>query len=92
MQARPHHRLPARLSSISVSDGASDFDLRREYIDMTKPGVQKPHWEPCAFARRAWTGCKPLLGFPRPETQISSEKKALKKQRMANMTSFASST
>lgn len=46
-------RLPAKLSSISVSVGASVLDLSNEYIDITKPGVQKPHWEPCALARRA---------------------------------------
>ena len=48
-----YQRLPARLSSISVSVGADVLDLSNEYIDMTKPGVQKPHWEPCALASRA---------------------------------------
>jgi len=61
-----HQRLPARASSISCSVGASVLDLSREYMDMTKPGVQKPHCEPCALARRSWTGCSPSLGFPMP--------------------------
>ena len=26
------------------------------YMLMTKPGVQKPHWEPCACARALCTG------------------------------------
>ena len=24
---------------------------------ITMPGVQNPHWEPCIFAIRSWTGC-----------------------------------
>jgi hypothetical protein len=42
-QARAYQRLPARASSISVSQGGSVFERSREYMDITNPGVQKPH-------------------------------------------------
>ena len=50
------HRLPPRASSISSSVGLVFLDLSSAYMLMTKPGVQKPHWEPCACARALCTG------------------------------------
>ena len=41
--------LPWKASSISSSVGVALF-RRREYMDMTNPGVQNPHWDPWAFA------------------------------------------
>ena len=37
----------------------SGFGLFRSsvYMDMTMPGVQKPHCEPCDSAIRCWTAC-----------------------------------
>ena len=29
--------------------------LSRVYMDMTMPGVQKPHWDPWESAMRCWT-------------------------------------
>lgn len=63
---RAYHKLPARASSISCSVGGSVLDLRREYIDITKPGVQNPHWDPWAFESLSWTGWSPSLGLPIP--------------------------
>lgn len=45
-----HQRLPARFSWISCSVGAPALLRSRAYMDMTKPGVQKPHWLPCELA------------------------------------------
>ena len=42
-------------------------------MDMTKPGVQKPHCEPCDFARRACTGCSPARVEPRPSTVVTAQ-------------------
>ena len=69
-QHATYQRFPASASSISCSVGASVLDLRREYIDITNPGVQKPHCEPCAFASRSWIGCKPSLGLPIPAVEF----------------------
>lgn len=44
---------PWKASSISAIIGVGLF-LSRAYMDMTIPGVQKPHWEPWAFAIRSW--------------------------------------
>ena len=62
----PHQRLPARFSSISSMEGALVLQRSRLYMDMTKPGVQKPHWEPWALASLSCTGCRPSLGLPMP--------------------------
>ena len=45
--------LPSKASNRSCSVGWALF-LSRAYIDITKPGVQKPHWEPLCIARRSW--------------------------------------
>ena len=37
-------------------------------MDMTKPGVQKPHCEPCASAIALCTGWRPERRVPRPST------------------------
>jgi hypothetical protein len=52
------HKLPARLSSIWSSVGGCFLDLNSAYIDITKPGVQNPHWEPCALAKDSYKICK----------------------------------
>ena len=65
------HRLPPSASSISSSVGLVFLDLRRAYMDMTKPGVQKPHCEPCACARAFCTGWRPPRLVPRPSTVIT---------------------
>lgn len=44
----------------------------REYMDMTMPGVQKPHWEPCAFAMRSWTGWRRVFVEPMPSTVVTA--------------------
>jgi hypothetical protein len=46
------HKLPARASSMSGTVG-NGLLWSIEYMLMTKPGVQKPHCDPCAFARRS---------------------------------------
>ena len=46
--------------------------LRWEYRDMTKPGVQKPHWEPCSSTMACWTGCSLPSGAARPSAVTSS--------------------
>jgi hypothetical protein len=37
----------------------------------TKPGVQKPHWEPPRTAISCWTGCR-AVGVPRPSAVTTS--------------------
>ena len=64
--AATHQRLPARFSSISSSVGASILERSRLYMLITKPGVQKPHWLPCARASRSCTGCRPARPLPMP--------------------------
>lgn len=44
---------PARASVMSSMVGCGLF-LSRAYVDITIPGVQKPHWEPWALAIRSW--------------------------------------
>lgn len=44
---------PWKASSTSAMVGVGLF-LSNAYMDMTMPGVQKPHWEPWAFAIRSW--------------------------------------
>ena len=39
---------------------------------ITNPGVQKPHWLPCARARRSCTGCNPERLLPMPAQKIQS--------------------
>jgi hypothetical protein len=41
-------------------------------MDMTKPGVQKPHWLPWLCARRACTGCRPARTEPMPSTVVTA--------------------
>ena len=41
--------IPWKASSISTSEGLLLL-RRRQYMDMTNPGVQKPHWDPWALA------------------------------------------
>ncbi len=52
------HRLPASMSSIACSSCASSSALRPATMDMTKPGVQKPHCEPCWSTMACCTGCR----------------------------------
>lgn len=59
--------IPSNAVSSSSSDGVGLF-LRRAYMDITMPGVQNPHCEPCAFAMRSYmvrTGC------PDPNKQLN---------------------
>lgn len=44
---------PARAWVMSSMVGCGLF-LSRAYVDITIPGVQKPHWEPWALAIRSW--------------------------------------
>ena len=44
----------------------------RAYMDMTIPGVQKPHCEPCALAMRSCTGCSRVLVEPMPSTVVTA--------------------
>ena len=46
-------------------------------MDMTKPGVQKPHCEPWLLASRACTGCRPLLTEPSPSTVVTAQPSTL---------------
>ena len=47
--------VPSNAPSICFSEGAWLF-LRRVYMDMTKPGVQKPHCDPWARTIRSCMG------------------------------------
>ena len=46
-------------------------------MDITKPGVQKPHCEPWLLASRACTGWRPLLTEPRPSTVVTAQPSTL---------------
>ena len=46
-------------------------------MDMTKPGVQKPHCEPWLLASRACTGCRPFATEPRPSTVVTAQPSTL---------------
>lgn len=59
--------LPWKASCKSCSVGRGLF-RRRVYMDITKPGVQKPHWVPWLLAILSCTGCRPLCTLPRPST------------------------
>ena len=62
------HKLPPTASSISARVGRPALERKRAYMDMTKPGVQKPHCEPCASAIALCTGWRPERRVPRPST------------------------
>lgn len=64
--------LPWNAISKSFIVGFGVF-LKRVYIDITIPGVQKPHWEPCALAIRSWTGCNFVLMLPIPSTVVTAK-------------------
>jgi hypothetical protein len=51
---------------MSASEGGAGRLRSSAYMLITKPGVQKPHCEPCARARRSCTGCSPSRVFPMP--------------------------
>lgn len=65
-----HQRFPARHSSMSCSVGgprpSAATPRSSEYMLITNPGVQKPHWLPWLLARAACTGCRPLRTLPMP--------------------------
>ena len=72
------HKFPDNASSMSCGDinAFSAVSLLRAfnnnaYMDMTNPGVQNPHCDPCAFAMAICTGCKPSLAFPSPSIVIT---------------------
>ena len=46
-------------------------------MDMIKPGVQKPHCEPCDLARRDCTGCSPDRVEPSPSTVVTAQPSTL---------------
>ena len=46
--------------------------LSSVYMDMTIPGVQKPHWLPWLLASLCWTACSLLLALPIPSTVVTA--------------------
>lgn len=55
-------------------DGLPGRLLRRVYIDMTIPGVQNPHCEPCEEAIFSCTGWSfPLVALPIPSTVVTAK-------------------
>ena len=72
------HKLPSSASAIWASDGCGDA-RSSAYIDMTMPGVQNPHCDPCACARRSCTGCG-LRACPMPST-VTTAASALRMSR-----------
>ena len=45
----------------------------KAYIDMTIPGVQNPHCDPCAMAIRSCTGCNLVFVLPIPSTVVTAK-------------------
>ena len=52
------HDAPPHLSSV--------------YMDMTMPGVQKPHCDPWLAAILCWTACSRPLASPIPSTVVTA--------------------
>lgn len=52
-------------------DGFGWF-LSSVYMDMTMPGVQKPHWEPWARAIRSCTAWRRVCVDPMPSTVVTA--------------------
>ena len=46
--------------------------LSRVYMDMTMPGVQKPHCDPWLAAILCWTACSRPLASPIPSTVVTA--------------------
>ena len=46
-------------------------------IETMNPGVQNPHWLPCAQASFSCTGCRPERALPRPSTVVTCEPSTL---------------
>ena len=46
--------------------------LRSVYMDMTMPGVQNPHWDPCEFAILSWTAWSLVLKKKKQEKIYNS--------------------
>jgi hypothetical protein len=63
-------RFPSSECSISALLGSASL-RSSEYIDMTNPGVQKPHCEPWKSASFCWTGWSLLRVEPIPSTVIT---------------------
>jgi hypothetical protein len=64
-------KLPWNAISISFIVGLGKF-LSNVYIDMTIPGVQKPHCDPWASAILFCTGCSFVLVLPIPSTVVTA--------------------
>src|SRR5690606_22040793 len=63
------HKFPSKASSTSCGVGSGLF-RSNAYRDMTIPGVQNPHCEPCHFAILSWAGCG-RFEEPIPSTVIT---------------------
>lgn len=64
-------KLPWKAISMSFIVGLGKF-LSSVYIDITIPGVQKPHCEPWASAILFCTGCGFVLVLPMPSTVVTA--------------------
>lgn len=53
LQTKKWQYLPAR-AAIICSEVGSGWFLSKVYMDITIPGVQKPHWEPWHLASLSW--------------------------------------
>lgn len=53
------NEVPSKLSSTCWAVGVGEFSMR-EYMDITMPGLQYPHWVPLLSARRSYdtSSCK----------------------------------
>src|SRR3984893_8063450 len=44
----------------------SGFVLRNPSVAITKPDIQKAHWNPCSSMMPCWTGCRVPSSFAKP--------------------------